>query len=104
MTDSLADIPQWTVVLVEHLKLLSSVLHEIERRLPADPDALLTAEELGELLQLSARTLKEQAGAGVIPHHRFGKHYRFSRDDVREILRRTQHEAPVRRTRPRLVA
>lgn len=50
------------------------------------------------------RTLKEQAGAGVIPHHRFGKHYRFSRDDVREILRRTQHEAPVRRTRPRLVA
>jgi hypothetical protein len=31
---------------------------------PADPDALLTAEEVGELLQLSPRTLKDQAAAG----------------------------------------
>jgi excisionase family DNA binding protein len=104
MIDSLADVPQWTVVLVEHLKLLSAVLHEIERRLPADPEALLTAEQVGELFQLSARTLKDQAGAGAIPHHRFGKHYRFSRDDVREILRRSQHEAPIHRRRPRIVA
>ena len=41
--------------------------------MPADPDALLTAEEVGELLQLSPRTLKDQAAAGVLPHHRFGK-------------------------------
>ncbi|WP_086845362.1 helix-turn-helix domain-containing protein [Amycolatopsis kentuckyensis] len=54
---------------------------------PADPDALLTAEEVGELLQLSPRTLKDQAAAGVLPHHRFGKHYRFTRGDVAEIVR-----------------
>jgi excisionase family DNA binding protein len=54
---------------------------------PADPDALLTAEEVGELLQLSPRTLKDQAAAGVLPHHRFGKHYRFTRADVSEIVR-----------------
>jgi excisionase family DNA binding protein len=53
----------------------------------ADPDALLTAEEVGELLQLSPRTLKDQAAAGVLPHHRFGKHYRFTRSDVAEIVR-----------------
>ncbi|MEV5720386.1 helix-turn-helix domain-containing protein [Amycolatopsis mediterranei] len=54
---------------------------------PADPDALLTAEEVEELLQLSPRTLKDQAAAGVLPHHRFGKHYRFTRGDVAEIVR-----------------
>ncbi|MEU5262783.1 helix-turn-helix domain-containing protein [Amycolatopsis sp. NPDC021455] len=54
---------------------------------PVDPDALLTAEEVGELLQLSPRTLKDQAAAGVLPHHRFGKHYRFTRADVAEIVR-----------------
>ncbi len=31
---------------------------------PEDPNALLTAEEVGELLQLSPRTLKDQAAAG----------------------------------------
>ncbi|MGV9365345.1 helix-turn-helix domain-containing protein [Amycolatopsis sp. NPDC003731] len=54
---------------------------------PADPDALLTAEQVGELLQLSPRTLKDQAAAGAVPHHRFGKHYRFTRGDVAEIVR-----------------
>jgi excisionase family DNA binding protein len=54
---------------------------------PEDPDALLTAEQVGELLQLSPRTLKDQAAAGAVPHHRFGKHYRFTRDDVAEIVR-----------------
>ncbi|MEV0682147.1 helix-turn-helix domain-containing protein [Actinosynnema sp. NPDC050436] len=56
-----------------------------------DPDALLTAEQVGELLQLSPRTLKDQAAAGVLPHHRFGKHYRFSRSDIGAILRHTEH-------------
>ncbi|MFJ9787520.1 helix-turn-helix domain-containing protein [Amycolatopsis sp. NPDC101161] len=46
---------------------------------PEDPDALLTAEQVGELLQLSPRTLKDRAAAGAVPHHRFGKHYRFTR-------------------------
>ena len=67
---------------------------------PADPDALLTAEQVGELLQLSARTLKDQAAAGVLPHHRFGKHYRFTRGDVAEIVRLSA--APVKPRRRRV--
>jgi excisionase family DNA binding protein len=67
---------------------------------PADPDALLTAEEVGELLQLSPRTLKDQAAAGVLPHHRFGKHYRFTRGDVAEIVRLSA--APVKPPRRRV--
>ncbi|UOZ04868.1 helix-turn-helix domain-containing protein [Amycolatopsis sp. WQ 127309] len=65
----------------------------------ADPDALLTAEEAGELLHLSPRTLKDQAAAGVMPHHRFGKHYRFTRADVAEIVR--LNAAPVKPPRRR---
>jgi excisionase family DNA binding protein len=68
----------WAIV--DALQTLASAAHR-------DADALMTAEELGELLQLSPRTLKDQAAAGVIAHHRFGKHYRFSRGDVTEILR-----------------
>jgi excisionase family DNA binding protein len=67
---------------------------------PADPDALLTAEEVGGLLQLSPRTLKDQAAAGVMPHHRFGKHYRFTRADVAEIVRLSA--APVKPPRRRV--
>ncbi|WP_254125405.1 helix-turn-helix domain-containing protein [Amycolatopsis sp. CA-230715] len=54
---------------------------------PQDADALLTAEQVGELSGLSPRTLKDQAAARVFPHHRFGKHYRFSRADIAEIDR-----------------
>jgi excisionase family DNA binding protein len=61
---------------------------------PEDPNALLTAEQVGELLQLSPRTLKDQAAAGVLPRHRFGKHYRFTRGDVAEIVRLSA--APVK--------
>jgi len=67
---------------------------------PEDPDALLTAEEVGELLRLSPRTLKDHAAAGVLPHHRFGKHYRFTRGDVAEIVRLSA--APVKPPRRRV--
>ena len=64
-----------------------------------DPDRLFTAEELGALFQLSPRTLKDQAAAGAIAHHRFGKHYRFSRSDIAEILHGSQQAArPPRRS------
>lgn len=53
---------------------------------------------------------KDQAAAGVLPHRRFGKHYRFSRDDLQEIVRRAGHTAasttrtasrsPFRHSRP----
>jgi excisionase family DNA binding protein len=83
---------------VECLAALTTLARTWTERVPADPDALLTAEQLGELLQLSPRTLKDQAAAGVLPHHRFGKHYRFSRNDISAILRLTQQsEKPQRR-------
>ena len=62
-------VDRWPALLVEHLDALARVLQEVARRLPEDPDTLLTAEQLAELFQLSARTLKDLAGAGVIPHH-----------------------------------
>jgi excisionase family DNA binding protein len=104
MTAPANDLPQWPVVLLDHLQILSAALKEIATRLPADPDALLTAEQLGEIFQLSPRTLKDQAGAGAIPHHRFGKHYRFSRGDIQHILQQTQHQPAQRHQRPRIVA
>ncbi|MEV8442060.1 helix-turn-helix domain-containing protein [Actinosynnema sp. NPDC051121] len=83
---------------VECLVALTMLARAWTEHVPADPDALLTAEQLGELLQLSPRTLKDQAAAGVLPHHRFGKHYRFSRSDISAILRLTQQsEKPQRR-------
>ncbi len=42
--------------------------------------------------RLSPRMLKDQAAAGVFPHRRFGKHYRFSREDVAEIVQLTKSE------------
>ncbi|TCO49698.1 helix-turn-helix domain-containing protein [Actinocrispum wychmicini] len=104
MTDTPVDVPQWSIVLIEHLQILSTALKEIAHRLPADPDELLTAEQLAELFHLSARTLKDQAGAGAIPHHRFGKHYRFSRGDIQQILQLAQHDPTLRHRRPRIVA
>ncbi|MET8852309.1 helix-turn-helix domain-containing protein [Amycolatopsis sp. NPDC004625] len=67
---------------------------------PADPDELLTPEEVGEVLQLSPRTLKDQAAAGVLPHRRFGKHHRFTRGDVAEIVRLSA--APVKPSQHRV--
>ncbi|TQM84524.1 excisionase family DNA binding protein [Saccharothrix saharensis] len=83
---------------VECLAALTTLPRTWAERVPADPAALLTAEQLGELLQLSPRTLKDQAAAGGLSHHRFGKHYRFSRSDISAILRLTQQsEKPQRR-------
>jgi excisionase family DNA binding protein len=104
MTDTSVDVPQWAIVLIDHLQILSTALKEVANRLPADPDELFTAEQLAELFHLSARTLKDQAGAGAIPHHRFGKHYRFSRTDIQQILHLTQHDPSHRYQRPRIVA
>lgn len=44
--------------------------------------------------------MKDQAAAGVLPHRRFGKHYRFTRADVAEIVRITA--APVKPPRRRV--
>jgi excisionase family DNA binding protein len=69
---------------------LANAVRALAASAPKDADALLTAEQVGELFCLSPRTLKDQAAAGVFPHRRFGKHYRFSRDDVDEIVKLTR--------------
>ncbi|CAM3513278.1 hypothetical protein KIPE111705_11885 [Kibdelosporangium persicum] len=69
MTDTPANLPQWSIVLIDHLQILSTVPKEIASRLPADPDELFTAEQLAELFQLSACTLKDQAGAATTSCH-----------------------------------
>jgi excisionase family DNA binding protein len=80
---------------------LTATLRELAAgvRHPPVGECLLTAEELGERFRLSPRTLKDQAAAGLIPHHRFGKHYRFAPDDIAEILRITRQVPRQRRTR-----
>ncbi|WP_158889898.1 helix-turn-helix domain-containing protein [Amycolatopsis anabasis] len=82
--------------LTASVRELADAVRELAARSPRDPDALLTAEQVGELLSLPPRTLKDQAAAGVLPHRRFGKHYRFSREDIAEIVRLTGR-APRRR-------
>jgi excisionase family DNA binding protein len=75
--------------LADAIRALANAVRALAASAPKDADALLTAEQVGELFSLSPRTLKDQAAAGVFPH-RFGKHYRFSRDDVDEIVKLTR--------------
>lgn len=86
--------------LASAIRLLSEGTKTSPTRNSHDPDALLTADELAEILQLPARTVKDQAAAGALPHRRFGKHYRFSRDDLHEIVHRAGY-APAPTTRAR---
>ncbi|RSM65004.1 DNA-binding protein [Kibdelosporangium aridum] len=68
------------------LAALTDAIRDLVSRTPVSPDELLTADQLGTLFRLSPRTLRDLAAAKQVPHHRIGKHYRFSRDDVAEIL------------------
>jgi excisionase family DNA binding protein len=73
---------------------VAEALRDIANKSEPDPLRLLRAEEVAELLALSARTVRDRAAAGVIPHRRFGKHYRFSRADVEAIVGLMAREAP----------
>ncbi|SDW31068.1 DNA binding domain-containing protein, excisionase family [Amycolatopsis xylanica] len=81
--DDTADV----LVLTSAICRLTDAVEMLASRQPRDAQALMTADELGQLLGISPRTLKDQANAGTFPHRRFGKHYRFSREDVSEITR-----------------
>ncbi|MFD5092046.1 helix-turn-helix domain-containing protein [Amycolatopsis thailandensis] len=78
--------------LAASIRELASAIRALGAHAPRDPDALLTAEDVGALPGLSPRTLKDRAAAGVFPHRRFGKHYRFSREDGAEIVQLTKSE------------
>ncbi|RZQ65531.1 helix-turn-helix domain-containing protein [Amycolatopsis suaedae] len=77
--------------LAQALRELADAVRSLAAERTRDPDALLTAEQVGELLAIPARTVKDRAAAGALPHRRFGKHYRFSRQDVVEIVRLASH-------------
>ncbi|GAA3012487.1 MULTISPECIES: helix-turn-helix domain-containing protein [Actinokineospora] len=67
---------------------------------PVQAEELLTAEQVGDLFRISPRTLRDLAATGRVPHRRIGKHYRFSRDDIVEIIRRAgqSHNSRTRRS------
>ena len=76
---------------------VAEAVRDLAERTPPDPHRLLRAEEVAQLLQLPARTVRDRAAAGAIPHRRFGKHYRFSLSDVEQIVRsmeRIPHQQP----------
>jgi excisionase family DNA binding protein len=76
--------------LIDSLMKLTNAIRDLVARSPVSSEELLTAEQLGDLFRLSPRTLRDLAAAGLVPHHRIGKHYRFSRDDIAEILHATK--------------
>jgi excisionase family DNA binding protein len=84
--------------LVAALREIVDALREVRGQAMPDPLRLLRAEQVAELLGLPVRTVRDQASAGVIPHRRFGKHYRFSREDVEAIVQQMAREPRTRRT------
>jgi excisionase family DNA binding protein len=72
---------------------IANAIRELADRPEPDPLRLLRAEEVAELLALPPRTVHDRAAAGVIPHRRFGKHYRFSRSDVDAIVSQMERAA-----------
>ncbi|MEJ1105482.1 MULTISPECIES: helix-turn-helix domain-containing protein [unclassified Kribbella] len=75
--------------LSQSMRLLADAIARLEVRPTVGVEELLTVDDLAVVLKIPARTIKDQLAAGLLPHHRFGKHYRFDADDVKEILRMT---------------
>ena len=48
---------------------------------------VMTAREVGELLQLPASTVYELARRGLLPGHRVGRAWRFIRSEIEAQLR-----------------
>jgi excisionase family DNA binding protein len=78
---------EYPEALVASLMELTVAVRDLVARSPVSSEELLTAEQLGDLFRISPRTLRDLAASGHIPHHRIGKHYRFSRDDIAESSR-----------------
>ncbi|OLF13643.1 hypothetical protein BLA60_00025 [Actinophytocola xinjiangensis] len=86
--------------LIWSVQELAAAIRELVARSPVSSEELLTAEQLAELFRMSPRTLRDLAASNRIPHHRIGKHYRFGRDDIAEILEMTRQVSRARRSRP----
>jgi excisionase family DNA binding protein len=48
---------------------------------------LYTPEQAAERLQVRPSWLRKKAAAGLVPHHRLGRHLRFSDADLAAIIR-----------------
>jgi excisionase family DNA binding protein len=68
------------------LRDVAEAIRDLAENAASDPHRLLRADEVARLLQLPVRTVRDRAAAGVLPHRRFGKHYRFSIGDVEQII------------------
>jgi excisionase family DNA binding protein len=58
------------------------------------PDDVLTLFEAAKLLQVSEKTLANQAKAGQVPHCRIGKQFRFVRGELLAWARSTTAAKP----------
>lgn len=86
-----------SVGLVVALGDIAAAVREMAERVEPDPLRLLCVAEVARLLALPARTVRDRAAAGVFPHRRLGKHYRFSRADVEAIVSAMAREATPKR-------
>lgn len=50
------------------------------------PDRLLTAAQVGDLLQVNSRWVLDAARRNAIPHIRLGRYVRFRRQDIETWL------------------
>lgn len=85
------------VGLSDSMRLLADAIARLGVKATVGVDELLTVDDLAVVLKIPARTIKDQLAAGLLPHHRFGKHYRFDAEDVKEILHMTA-QRPVNRS------
>ena len=64
-------------------------------------DEIITPSQVAALLKIHIRTVYKLAEAGVIPGNRIGRNWRFSKNNVLELVsrtpnRRTEGENPAR--------
>lgn len=88
---------------IDSMRLLADAIARLGVKATVGVDELLTVDDLAVVLKIPARSIKDQLAAGLLPHHRFGKHYRFDAEDVKEILQMTA-KRPVNRSRSARVA
>ncbi|MFJ8955085.1 helix-turn-helix domain-containing protein [Streptomyces sp. NPDC102381] len=73
--------------------------HRDERSVPARDVRLFTADQAADLLQIPASWLRKKAAAGQIAHTRIGRHLRFCRADLEQLInngRRSVGRRPLR--------
>ncbi|MEV6802605.1 helix-turn-helix domain-containing protein [Micromonospora rifamycinica] len=81
--------------------LLRPVIDAISARIAdhdPDPDRWLTINDLAAKLQVPVSWVQEKVSARLVPHHRVGRHVRFTRADL-EALERLYQEKPAARQR-----